>query len=105
MSEIQNLIVNKLEKVETDISDIKVAVTENTTDLKHHIKRTDDLQSIVEDLNIIINPIHQDFISKKAIEEYKKKQKEELLYRLKLPSYIAGAIVAIGTIIAWFMRK
>lgn len=105
MSEIQNLMLSKIDKMETDIGDIKVTIAENTTDMKHHIKRTDDLQLIVTEVQQLVTPIYQEHIAKKAIEDYKKKQREELVYKLKLPGYIAAALAAIGTIAAFFMRR
>jgi len=105
MSELDTIILTKIEKVESDLGDIKVAVAENTNDLKHHIKRTDELQSIVEKFSEVITPLHTDYVSKKAVEEFKKKQREDLIYRLKLPGYIVAAAMAIGTAIAWIMRK
>lgn len=105
MSELDMIILNKIEKIETDISDIKIAITENTADMKHHISRTDALQDIVEDVTELVKPLYNDFISKKAIEDYKKSQRDKLIYHLKLPGYILTALVAIGTLITWFMRK
>lgn len=105
MSELDTLILTKLESVESDVSDIKVAIVQNTSDLQHHIKRTDDLQVIVEDLNKIVNPLYQEFISKNAIEVYKKSRREDIIYKLKLPGYIVAALAAIGTALAWIMRK
>lgn len=105
MSELTPLILTKIEKVEEDINDIKVTLVKNTADMERHISRTDGLQDIVHDMNQIIQPMYQEFVSKKAVEEYKKKQREELLYRLKLPAYIVAACAAIGTALAWIMRK
>lgn len=112
MSELNTIILTKVEKIESDISDIKVATVENTSDLKHHIKRTNDLQEIVEDLHTIVTPLHEKFVSEKAIEEFKKKQeelkkqqKEDLIFKLKLPGYIVAALVAIGTLLTWITRK
>lgn len=105
MSDFDTLILTKLEKVESDVGDIKVSVAENTSDLKHHIKRTDDLQVMVEDMKDLVTPVYQDYIAKKAIEDFKKKQREDLLYKLKLPGYIIAAIAAIGTALAWLVHK
>ena len=105
MSELDTLIMNKLEKVESDVGDIKVSIVQNTADLQHHIKRTDDLQVIVEDLNNIVNPLYQEFISKNAIESYKKTRREDIVYKLKLPGYILAAITLAGTIVAWLVHK
>lgn len=112
MSDIQNLIVNKLEKVEGDISDIKITLVKNTADMERHISRTDGLQDIVQDLNQIVQPMYEAFISQKAVEDYKRKaeeekktKREELIYKLKLPGYIVAALAAIGTILAWIGTK
>ncbi len=104
MSEIQSLIVNKLENVESDLTEMKVTLAENTKDLKHHIKRTDDLQMIVTDVKKIVDPLYQDYISKKAVEDYKKKSRDDLVYKLRLPVLIVGALTAMGTILAYFIR-
>lgn len=105
MTELNTIILSKVEKIESDISDIKVTTAENTSDLKHHIKRTNDLQEIVEDLHTIVTPLHEKFVSERAVEEFKKKQKEDLIYKLKLPGYIVAALIAIGTILTWITRK
>lgn len=105
MSELDTLIITKLEKVESDLGDIKVSVAENTNDLKHHIKRTDDLQDVVENMKELVNPLYQDYISKKAVEDFKKKQREDLIYKLKLPGYIVAAFAAVGAILAWLVHK
>jgi cell division protein FtsB len=105
MSDLDQLIIVKLEKVETDVSDIKIDVAKNTDSLTHHIKRTNDLQVIVEDLHELVSPLHDEFISKKAIEEYKKIRREEMLYRLKIPGYILAAITLVGTVLTWLVHK
>jgi len=105
MSELNTLIIQKLENVESDISDIKITMAENTADMKYHIKRTDGLQEMVTDLNQIVQPIYQEHIAKKAIDEYKKKAREDLIYKLKLPGYIVAALAALGTALAWIMSK
>lgn len=105
MSELDTLILGKLENVESDISDIKVTLVKNTADMERHISRTDGLQEMVTDLNQIVQPIYQEHIAKKAVEEYKKKAREDLIYKLKLPGYIVAALAAIGTALAWIMSK
>jgi hypothetical protein len=105
MSDIQNLMISKLEKVEDNIDNIKITLVENTKDMKYHIKRTDDLQLIVEDLHTIVKPVYEEFIAKKAIKEYEKNRREQLVYRLKLPGYIVGAFVSIGSIFAYFWSR
>lgn len=105
MSEFNTLIITKLEKVESDIGDVKVSVTENTADLKHHIKRTDDLQEVVENMKELVNPLYQDFISKKAVENFKKTQRDDLVYKLKLPGYILTALVALAGVLTWLGHK
>jgi hypothetical protein len=105
MSELDSLIINKLEKVESDIGDIKVSVVQNTSDLTHHIKRTNDLQIIVEDLNEIVSPLYKEFISKNAVNDYKKSRREEIIYKLKIPGYILTAVTLAGTITAWLVHK
>lgn len=91
--------------MEDDITDIKVTLTENTKDIKHHISRTDGLQDLTEELQKIVQPLYEEHIAKKAIAEYRKKQREELIYKLKLPGYIAAALAALGTILAFLMRR
>jgi hypothetical protein len=105
MSELDTLILTKLEKVETDVGDIKISIAKNTTDLEHHIKRTDDLQVIVEDLSKIVDPLYQEHISKKAVEDFKKKQREDLVYKLKLPGYVLAALAALATFVTWLVHK
>ena len=105
MSELNTIILGKLEKVEEDIGDIKVSVAKNTADLEHHIKRTDDLQVMVEGLNNIVNPLYQDSISKKAVDNFKKKQREDLVFRLKLPGYVLAALAALATFLTWLVHK
>ena len=105
MTELDSIILNKIEKVDDDIKEIKVTLTENTADLKHHIKRTNDLQTIVEDLHTIVDPLYKEYISKKAVEDYQKKQREDLVYKLKLPGYIVAAVAAIASALAWLMSK
>lgn len=77
---------------------MQVDVSKNTIDLSHHIRRTDALQEMVE-------PLYKNWIANKAVSEFKKEQRAELLYKLKLPSYIIAAIVAIGTAITFLMSK
>lgn len=105
MSELDTLIINKLETVEGNISSIKDDITDIKVDIAHHISRTDELQDLTKELKDIVTPLYQEYISKKAIEDYKKKQRDELIYRLKLPGYILAALTAIGSGIAWLVRK
>lgn len=105
MSELDK-IYDKVVKIDSDVGDLKIAVTDNTNDLKHHIKRTNDLQAIVEDLHQIVTPLHDDFIAKKAVEAYKKEQREEISHKMKFPSliyYTLTAIATIGAAIAWLL--
>ena len=41
-------IDNRLDKIQDDLTDIKVTLARNTDSLEHHIERTDSLQTIVE---------------------------------------------------------
>lgn len=104
MAELDTLIINKLEKVETDVRDIKVSIAENTSDLKHHIKRTDDLQVIVENLHTIVTPLHEDYVSKKAIKDYKQSVRSDLLAKLQIPGYILAAVTLAATLLAWLVK-
>lgn len=104
MNEVDQ-ILNKMENVEKDISsikddttEIKIAITRNTKDLEHHIKRTDELQDMV-------TPLYKDFIAKQAVTKYKKEARADLLFKLKLPGYIVAALVAVGTLLAFLMSK
>ena len=105
MSELDTLIISKLENVEADISDIKVTLAKNTSDMEHHISRTDEVQDLTKELKDIVTPLYQEYISKKAIEEYKKKSREDLVYKLKLPGYILAALTALGGALAWLVHK
>ena len=105
MSEIEQLILNKVEKIEDEVGDIKVAVTKNTADLAYHIKRTDDLQVVVENFSNLISPLHEAHVANKAVDEFKKKQREDLLYKLKIPGAIVSALAAIGVILTWLLNK
>jgi nucleoid-associated protein YgaU len=97
MSDIQN-VLKGISDLQSDMTDVKVTLAKNTESLEHHVKRTDTLQDIVE-------PVYKDFLERKAIEEYEKKQREKLVYRLKLPAYIVAAIAAVSTMIAWLASK
>lgn len=104
MSDIIPVILSKTEKIEADVTNIMVAVTENTVDLKHHIKRTNDLQAIVEDLHTIVTPLHEEFVARKAVEKYKEETKT---HKMKIPAtiyYIVATMIALGTITAWLMK-
>ena len=105
MSELDKFIVQKLEKVEADIGDIKVTIAENTADVKHHVQRTDGLQDIVTKLKNMVEPVYQDYISKQAVETYKKTRREEIAYKLKIPGYILAAITLASMILAWLVHK
>jgi lipoate-protein ligase A len=106
MSEIETLLINKVDKIEQDVTDIKEAVIKNTKDLEYHIKRTDDLQTVVEDFSKLISPLHEDYIAKQAVEKYKKEQKENLEFKFKIPGfiyYILAMLISAGTIITWLI--
>lgn len=105
MSELDTLIINKLEKIESDVTDTKVDIAEIKVDVAYHIKRTDGLQDITQELSNLVQPLYQEFLAKKAIEEFKKKQREDLIYKLKLPGYILAALAALGTALAWLVHK
>lgn len=99
------IILTKAEKIEADVMDIKVTIAANAADLKYHIKRTNDLQTIVEDLHRKVEPLYVAEQTKIAIEHYKKNSRADLIYKLKLPAYIVAALTAIGTALAWIMSK
>jgi uncharacterized membrane-anchored protein YhcB (DUF1043 family) len=98
MSEFNMEIVKSLTNLQSDITDIKITLVENTKSLEHHVKRTDELQDIVE-------PVAKDYLARKAIEEYEAKKQEKLMYRLKLPGMIVAALAAIGSLITYFGLK
>jgi len=105
MTELEFKLLEGVQNLQSDMTDVKVTMAKNTEALEYHIKRTDDLQKCVEALDTIVKPVYAEFISKKAVQEYKKQQREELVYKLKLPGYIVAALAAVSTIIAWFMSK
>ena len=96
MSEIETLIINKLDKVEEHLDDIKVTLVRNTADLEYHIKRTDMLQDTVSNLNKLVEPIYHERLSSEAIAQQKKASQAALMYKLKL---LAAIITTLGTII------
>lgn len=105
MSEVEKRLLDGLQDLQSDMTDIKITMARNTESLEHHVKRTDTLQDMVE-------PLYRRFIEENAIEAYKKKQQEErkewreaLKYKLKLPGYIVGFLAALGTLLAWLGRK
>lgn len=91
-------IHSRLKEVEDLILEVRDLTLENTKDLKYHIKRTDDLQDM-------ITPIYQEYIGRKAVDKFKKEQKSDLMYKLKLPVVIVAALGAIGAVLSWFMSK
>lgn len=105
MSEFNNIILSKVEKIESDVDAVKVAITENTLDLKYHIKRTDELQNLVEEFGEIIKPLHAEHVGKEAVKKYKQELKQDLVYKLKLPGYIVAALASLGAIMAWLGSK
>lgn len=105
MSDLDTIIINKLENVESDVSVIKVDIAKIQADVEYHIRRTDELQDLTREMKDIVTPLYEEFVSKKAINEYKKTQREDLLYKLKLPGYILAAITALGGALAWLVRK
>jgi hypothetical protein len=44
-------IQDKLDKIDERLDRIEISLNETQTDVKYHIKRTDDLQSVVEPLH------------------------------------------------------
>lgn len=98
MSEIDFKILEKIEDVKSDITDMKITLIRNTESLEHHVRRTDELQDIVL-------PVYKDFMARQAVNEYKEAKQKAFLYKLKLPAAIIAAISAIGTIVAWIGRK
>lgn len=108
MSDMELRLLDKVDKIEQDVAEIKTSVTKNTIDLEYHIKRTDDLQIVVEKFSELVDPLHKDYISKQAIEKYKKEQQAKLGMTLKVPSfiyYMVGILLGLGSIISWFMGK
>jgi len=105
MSEISTILLAKAEMIVSDVNEIKLDITKIQADVEHHIKRTDGLQDITTKLNDIVQPLYQEHMAKKAIEEHKKKTREEFLYNLKLPAYTVAALTAIGTALAWILGK
>lgn len=108
MSDMENRVLDKIDKIEQDVTEIKTAVIKNTIDLEYHIKRTDDLQVVVEKFSELVHPLHQDFVAKQAVDKYKKEQSAKLGMTLKVPSfiyYIVGIVIGLGSIISWFMGK
>lgn len=98
MSELNIEILKSLTTLQTDISDVKVTLARNTESLEHHVRRTDELQELVE-------PVAKDFIARKAIEEHEIKQQDKWLNRLKIPGLIVTTILAIGTLLTWLGMK
>lgn len=105
MSELEQIILSKVDKIDEDVSAIKVAVSKNTKDLEYHIKRTDDLQVVVENFSSLISPLHEAHIAQKAIENYKKNKRETFLYSLKIPGAILSALAALAGLITWLMNR
>jgi len=75
---------------------IEVTLTKVCESIDYHIKRTNLLEEMVE-------PIHKERIEFEAVKKYRKKQREELLYRLKLPVMIVTALGARGAILQHFI--
>ena len=91
-------IHSRIKDVEDLVVEVRDLTIENNKDLKYHIKRTDDLQDM-------ITPMYQEYIGRKAIDKFKKEQKSDLLYKLKLPVVIVSALAAIGGALTWLMSK
>lgn len=94
-----------LNRIQEDVTEIKVTLAKNTESLEHHIKRTDTLQEMVD-------PVYQHYMAVKAVEEFKRKQAEErkqkrdaIIYSLKLPALVVAFLAALGTILAWLGFK
>lgn len=105
MSELDTILLTKIEKIDSDVSDVKVDIAKIQVDVEHHIKRTDGLQDITTELHTIVQPLYQEYMAKKAVDDYKKRTREDLIYKLKLPGYIVAALAAMGTALAWIMSK
>lgn len=82
----------------TKTQKIEITLAKVCDSIEYHIKRTDLLEDMVE-------PIHKEKVEKEAIKAYKKKQREDLMYKLKLPVAIGTALGALGYIVSLFMGK
>lgn len=104
------MILDSLAEVKEDLKHVKTTQTQHKEEvqkieitmakmcesIEYHIKRTDLLEEMVE-------PLHTERIENEAISKYKKKKREDLMYKLKLPVAIVAALGAIGALINWFM--
>lgn len=68
---------------------IELTLAKVCESIEYHIKRTDLLEEMVE-------PIHEKRVKDEAVKEFKKKQREDLMYKLKLPVAVVAAIGALG---------
>lgn len=111
MSQEYKLLLDSLADVKSDLKDmrdvqiqqhnkvqkIEVTMAKMCESIEYHIKRTNLLEEMVE-------PLHERKIKEEAIKDYKTKKREELVYKLKLPSLITGALVAAGLIVRWVIH-
>ena len=90
--------VRTQQKTEADKTQkIEVTMAKVCDSIEHHIKRTNILEDMVE-------PLHQQRVETEAVKAYKKKQREDLLYRLKLPVALVAALGTLGYIISLLME-
>lgn len=89
---------DKVEACNIKITDVDKTLTIQQDILDHHVKRTDQLQEMVE-------PLHKKFISDKAVETYRAEFRQSLMWWIKLPGALVASLVTIGIILAWLMEK
>jgi len=94
-----------LNKIQEDVTEIKVTLARNTESLEHHIQRTDMLQDMVE-------PVYKHYMAQKAVEEFQIKQEAEqkskrdkLLYTVKLPAAVLALLASLISFFAWLGFK
>lgn len=96
--DVTHELVLEIYKVTTDTNDklshMDKTLALNTQALEEHMRRTDILEGMIQ-------PVYQERLAKAAVEEYKKEQRSDLLFKLKLPAYIVAAVTATATLIAW----
>lgn len=79
---------DKLDQILNHISEIRVELAEIRLDLNHHIRRTDELQKIVEDE---LPPIKQHV--------------DRVKFVFLALAYLLGASTAIGAALEWLKSK
>ena len=103
IGEIQGTLKTHREEVKqrfdthTDkIQDVEVTMAKICESIEHHIKRTDILEDMVQ-------PLHTKEIQTGAVKDYKKKKREDLMYKLKLPVAIVSSLAAIAAMLNWLI--